>query len=114
MSKKKFDKLTGKPYDQLFDGVGYEKDFDDRNNNGVKDTKETISGVKPKPNSEDGSFGPDNYFRLIWMYFLHDAEEKLNPVQKLKVEKVLSWGAIGLFALMIIVVTLCSAFGLNK
>ena len=69
---------------------------------------------KVKYPSEDGSFGPDNYFRLIWMYFLHDAEEKLNPVQRLKVEKVLSWGAIGLFALMIIVVTLCSAFGLNK
>ena len=114
MSKKKFDKLTGKPYDQLFDGVGYEKDFGDRNNNGVKDTKETISEVKPKPNSEDGSFDTSNYFRLLWAYFLDNAEEKLNPVERLKVEKVLSWGAIGLFALMIIVVTLCTVFGVNK
>ena len=102
MSKKKeFDQFTGKPYDQLHDGVGYEKDFSDRNNNGIKDSKEELKETKRLPNPEDASINLSDVLNVLWAHLRNKAITELNPMQVAKASSFISYGFIGLFLLIL-------------
>ena len=83
MSKKKeFDKFTGKPYDQLHDGVGYEKDFSDRNKNGIKDTKELQKEVNVPINKINMTINISDWSNMFLGIFFDFAVKKLDASQQ--------------------------------
>lgn len=66
MAKKEFDKWTGKPLDP------------------IPHKPKPIPTELPEVGKEKNvkiKFGLSDYIRILWMYFLADADKKLNPME---------------------------------